>query len=252
MKGTIYIWKRKYAVDYSQPLDVSIPLIPNEVGPNCFYAPPPEASPVRSGDFVGSVKEGSPVNFYNLKVNPHGNGTHTECVGHISEEQHAIRSALKEFVFPCRLISVFPEKQENGDRIITLQSIQLALEDKEVPTAIMIRSLPNSEVKLAFSYSGTNPPYLAVEAIQYIVDKGVKHLLLDLPSVDKEEDDGLVLGHKAFWKYPHSIRTDATISELLYIPDSVKDGLYLLHLNVLNLELDVSPSRPILYALDRE
>ena len=249
MKGTVIIEGKSYTVNYSEPIDISIPLIPNEVGPNCFFAPPPEAEPLRSGDFVGSVKAGSPVNFYNLKINPHGNGTHTESYGHLSEDQFPIRKALKQFVFPCRLISVFPEKRKNGDRVIMKETVEQALEGNYTPEALAIRCLPNSEVKLAFSYSGTNPPYFSVDAIQYLVQEGVQQLLVDLPSIDKEEDEGMVLGHKAFWKYPASIRTDATISELLYIPDSVKDGLYLLHLYVLNLELDASPSRPVFYTL---
>lgn len=250
MKAKVSIDGKDYRLDYSAPLDISIPLLPNEVGPNCFYAPPPEAFPVQSGDFVGSIEKGSPVNFYNLKINPHGNGTHTECVGHISKDRMAIRKALKQFVFPCRVISIYPEKQENGDRIITLKSIKAATEGMKIPSALAIRTLPNSEVKLAFNYSGTNPPYFATEAIHYLVEKGVQHLLTDLPSVDKEQDEGLVLGHKAFWKYPVSIRTEATISELIYLADSIRDGFYLLHLYVLNLELDVSPSRPVLYALE--
>lgn len=250
LKGTIIYEGKEYDVDYDNPLDVSIPLIPNSVGPNCFYAPPPEAAPLQSGDFIGSVNKGSPVNFYNLKINPHGNGTHTECVGHISKEPYSIRNALEKFVFPCRLISLFPEKIDNGDRVVTLKGIQAALDGISLPEALAIRTLPNSEVKLAFNYSGTNPPYLQREAIEYLVDKGVQHLLVDLPSVDKEKDEGKLYGHKAFWKYPDSIRTEATISELIYLPNGIKDDLYVLHLYVLNLDLDVSPSRPVLYTLE--
>lgn len=250
LKGTITYDGKKYDVDYGNPHDVSIPLIPNSIGPNCFYAPPPEASPLQSGDFIGSVDKGSPVNFYNLKINPHGNGTHTECVGHIAKEPYSIRNTLEKFVFPCRLISLFPEKIDNGDRVITQEGVQAALGDKPLPKALAIRTLPNSEVKQAFNYSGTNPPYFQKEAIDYLVNNGVQHLLVDLPSVDKEKDEGKLSAHKAFWKYPASIRTEATISELIYVPDGIKDGLYVLHLYILNLELDVSPSRPVLYTLE--
>jgi kynurenine formamidase len=250
LKGSIKFRDNEYEVDYGKPMDVSIPLIPNNIGPNCFYAPPPEASPVQSGDFTGSVEAGSPVNFYNLKVNPHGNGTHTESYGHIDQSQYPIRKSLSNFVFPAYLVSVFPEKLDNGDRVITEDGIKNALEGVDLPPALIIRTLPNSEVKLAFNYSGTNPPYLSGEAISYIVERGIQHLLVDLPSVDKEEDGGKLAAHKSFWKYPASIRTEATISELLYIADEIKDGLYLLHLYVLNLDLDASPSRPVLYKLD--
>ena len=79
--------------------------------------------------------------------------------------------------------------------------------------------------------------------------KGFEHLLIDLPSVDREEDGAKFLAHKAFWKYPGSVRKYSTIKELIYVANEIEDGIYLLQLNVLNIETDASPSRPILYSL---
>ncbi len=45
----------------------------------------------------------------------------------------------------------------------------------------------------------------------------MKHLLIDLPSVDKENDQGKLLAHKAFWDYNGEQRMDATITEFVYI-----------------------------------
>lgn len=79
---------------------------------------------------------------------------------------------------------------------------------------------------------------------------GIRHLLIDLPSVDREKDEGKLSAHKAFWNYPgDAVRHDATITELIFVENSVQDGLYLLNLQLLNLQLDVSPSRPLLYKL---
>jgi arylformamidase len=75
-------------------------------------------------------------------------------------------------------------------------------------------------------------------------------LLLDLPSVDREEDGGNLLGHKAFWQYPENPRSACTITELIYVPSEVPDGDYLLNIQIASLELDVSPSKPVLYALN--
>jgi arylformamidase len=77
----------------------------------------------------------------------------------------------------------------------------------------------------------------------------VQHLLTDLPSVDREQDGGRLLAHRAFWNYPAQPRLEATISELLRIPPTLPDGEYLLELQVLDLDSDASPSIPTLYAL---
>jgi hypothetical protein len=43
-------------------------------------------------------------------------------------------------------------------------------------------------------------------------------------------------------------RYSATITELIYVPEGVEDGLYLLNLQVPNLRTDAVLSRPVLYA----
>ena len=118
------------------------------------------------------------------------------------------------------------------------------LEDIE---ALIIRTLPNDDLKLTANYSGANAPYLHVDAIHAMVEAGIDHLLLDLPSVDKEEDDGELEGHKAFWKYPTNTRKHATITELIYVQGSIEDGEYSLNLMVAPIGQDAAPSWPVLY-----
>ncbi len=77
----------------------------------------------------------------------------------------------------------------------------------------------------------------------------MKHLLIDLPSVDKERDEGKLLAHKAFWNYPENPREDCTITELIYVPDSINDGRYLLNLQIASFHNDASPSKPVLYKI---
>jgi kynurenine formamidase len=115
--------------------------------------------------------------------------------------------------------------------------------------ALVIRTMPNTLSKLTQNYSGTNPPYLSHQAMQIIVDHGIEHLIVDLPSVDREQDNGKLVAHKTFWQTENVIRENATITELAFIPDSVSDGIYLLNLQVLPIHLDVSPSNPVLFAL---
>lgn len=248
MEVNLRIAGQAMKADLEAPLDISIPLRFDGVGPNCFYAPLAESSPVRAGDFVGSTEEGGLLNFKNVKLNPHGNGTHTECVGHIAKEPYFLGDCLKQFHFSARLISLYPRKQDNGDRVIERDQLAELLRPGEVK-AVVLRTLPNDAQKLERSYSGTNPPYLAAEAAQLLVDYGVDHLLLDLPSVDREEDGGALSAHRAFWQYPYDTREHATITEMIYVPDEIKDGLYLLQHQITSMVLDASPSKPILYRL---
>ncbi len=249
MKATIQIDNQWYATNLQEPIDLSIPLKEGMENVNCFYAPPMQAEPVVAGDFIGSTAKGGPVNFLNVRINPHGNGTHTECVGHIAKEKYTINKALTTFMFPARLISVFPKKMDSGDRVICKDQLEELLEGNTIPEALIIRTLPNDSLKLRTNYSGANPPYIDQAATAYLVENGVNHLLVDLPSVDREEDGGSLLSHKAFWKYPETPRTNCTISELLFLPNEIKDGFYLLNIQIASFELDVSPSKPVLYKL---
>lgn len=237
-----------YSANLHQPLDISIRLRDGMNNPNCFYAPYPEINPVKSGDFVGSTAQGGLVNFFNVKINPHGNGTHTECVGHIARERHSIQEHLQKFHFIAKLVSLYPMRLDNGDRLLSLEQIQEVLNPGEAE-ALVVRTLPNEDWKLSHSYSGTNPPYMHEKAMHYLVDCGIQHLLIDLPSVDREKDGGKLLAHRAFWKYPDNVRKKCTISELIYVENHIKDGLYLLNLQIMSLDLDASPSKPILYTL---
>ncbi len=237
-----------YSADLQQPIDISIPLRFDGVGPNCFYAPLADCSPVVAGDFVGSTAQGGLLNFMNVRLNPHGNGTHTECVGHIAKEPYYLSDCLQQFHFTARLISIYPRRQDNGDRVIERAQLAEVLRPGEV-AAVVLRTQPNDEQKLSRNYSGTNPPYLHADAAQLLVDYGVQHLLLDLPSVDREEDGGALSAHRSFWQYPCDTREQATITEMIFVPTEVSDGLYLLQHQITSMVLDASPSKPVLYKL---
>ena len=99
------------------------------------------------------------------------------------------------------------------------------------------------------NYSNTNWPYLEEAAAHFIREAGVNHLLIDLPSVDKEKDDGKLLAHKAFWNLEKTPRTKATITEFIYVSDSIADGTYVLNLMIAPFHNDATPSKPVLYKL---
>lgn len=239
---------KKYTVDFSKPLDISMPLRASKSNANAWYIEAPKIEPVVLGKWIASVEKGASVNFNSISFNPHAHGTHTECVGHITEKAYSINKSLKRFMFTAEVISVAPEFM-GKDQVISKKQIQFLLKRK-TPEALVIRSMPNTKDKKSRQYSNTNWPYLTEEAAIYIREKGIQHLLIDLPSVDKEKDKGQLLAHNAFWDVKGKIRTEATITEFIYVPNKVKDGSYILNLQIAPFENDATPSKPILYKIE--
>ena len=254
MKTTILHQHNSYELDLSKPLDISLPLTNDADNPIAWYQNAPEIKPVTMGDWIGKVSEGkSSTNFNNIFFNPHAHGTHTECLGHITREFYSVNQCLKQFFFKSEVISIVPERIDE-DLVISKTQIEKALEGKNLE-AIVIRTMPNLEGKKHLNYSNTNPPYLAEEAAVLIREKGIKHLLIDLPSVDKEHDEGKLLAHKAFWNVKDvnqlndDARLDCTITEMIYVADDITDGSYMLNLQIASFENDASPSKPVLYKI---
>ena len=246
-------------IDLSKPIDISIPITNDEQNPIAWYQNAPEINPVVMGDWIGKVSEGkSSTNFNNLFFNPHAHGTHTECLGHITKEFYSINQCLKQFFFWATLISVQPEKV-GEDLVISKSQIEKALQsvqNSEIKSeAIVIRTLPNEASKKSLKYSNTNPPFLSEEAASFLSESGIQHLLIDLPSVDKERDEGKLVAHKAFWNVTDvnhlnvDARLNSTITEMIFVPNEVHDGNYVLNLQIASFENDASPSKPILYSI---
>lgn len=232
-------------IDLSKPLDISIPLQGSSRNPGAWYLSPPKIEAVIIEDWVAKVSEGASVNFNTITFNPHAHGTHTECVGHITEEFHSVNKALDRFMFTAELITVAPESK-GKDLSISAKQLRSLLKGKS-PEAVVIRTLPNMASKKTQKYSNTNWPYLEAGAAKYLRDLDVQHLLIDLPSVDKEKDKGKLVAHKAFWNYPDETRFHATITEFIYVSNRIKDGSYILNLQIAPFHNDASPSKPVLY-----
>jgi kynurenine formamidase len=247
MIATIQYNSRKLQIDLTKPLDISIPIRASKNNVSAWYVSEPKIEPAKDGEWIASVKEGACINFNNINFNPHAHGTHTECVGHITEVQHSINENLKQFFFLAEVITVAPERL-NGDSVISKKQIQFALGNKK-RDAIVIRTIPNTREKFSKQYSHTNPTYLLKDAAIYLREKGIKHLLVDLPSVDKEKDDCQLLAHNAFWNTNGNLRMDATITELIYVSNKIEDGEYFLNLQIASFENDATPSKPVLYKI---
>ena len=250
MKVTVFHNGISHKADLKKGIDLSIAVTAERDTVNAYYAHPVSMEPYKAGDWIGEVARGGSVNYRNIFFNPHGNGTHTECVGHIDDVIHSVNEHFKQFHMVAQLISVTPSQTENGDHVILPNQIESRLNVSS--DGVIIRTLPNSIAKKTRNYSGQNPTYLHHEAIEFLVRLGCKHLVLDLPSIDRESDEGKLLGHKAFWYYPEAPRMDCTVTELAFIPSEVQDGLYLMNLQVAPFENDAAPSRPVIYPLSSD
>jgi len=227
----------KVQIDLNKAIEISTPLIPGNSEPKAWYAPNFKAEPVRDGDFLGSLEEGGFVNFMNLSLNPHGNGTHTESAAHVYKKAKSINKTLKNTFLSSYLISS-DGRQEIGKEILS--------ELTEQVEAIVIRTTPNSLNDKLKDFSSTNPPFLSIKLVEEILRRGINHIIIDLPSIDPEYDDGAVLAHKLFFGSEENTN-DNTITELVYIPNTIKDGFYLCNIQIPPFELDAAPSRVFLY-----
>ncbi len=253
----LFLGNKWYEIDDRNPIDLSISIGVDGENPNAFYINPAQFEPIRVGGFVGSVREGGSANCEVLTLCAHGNGTHTECVGHISENRISLPLIWQDGFHLAQLVSL--ELEEKG--YISLDQVS-AVNWNEGISAVIFRSLPNGNWKKKHNWSGNNAPFFQSSALKFLADMGLTHLLTDFPSVDPEEDNGLLEAHHAWWGVPYrsqgnfkqrvsieGIRSKATITELIYIPSDVKDGIYSLQIQIPNLMTDAVPSRPLLYPI---
>ncbi len=241
-------------IDTNNGIDVSIPIRQGGDNVNAWYCDPVEIKPVITENFIGDTTKGGPVNFKGITINPHGNGTHTECVGHISTEPYTINHCLTEFHFFGRIISVTPKERINKtdqqtDTVIDAESLREKTKNWNNQKAVLIRTLPNAADKKTKKYSGTNPAYFTKDAMELMNQLGVDHFMTDLPSVDREVDGGELAAHHTFWNYPADPQTHKTISELIYIPNTLEDGDYLIQIQIMSVESDASPSKIMVHEI---
>jgi kynurenine formamidase len=266
---SVQINNRVYKIDAKNPIDIAIPLDFGGAQPNAFGVEKATAKACQTGGLIGDTRRGGSCNFEDYKFIPHCNGTHTECVGHITRERISIYQSLVDSFVPATLLSVAPEnalqteedypvKLGEDDWLLTKKSLQNALENARENwlDGLVIRTLPNDESKKRRAYMEDAPPFFSTEAIKYIAEKGVNHLLVDMPSIDRAFDEGGLSNHRIFWKVGaeesatnESSLIHNTVTEMIFVADEIEDGAYLLNLQIAAFVADASPSRPRLYKI---
>ncbi|MDX1455199.1 MAG: cyclase family protein [Gammaproteobacteria bacterium] len=257
------------SADPDKPIDLSIPLLFNGEQPRFFGAPDARSKDLAAGDWVGNTRHGGSCNVQTYELTPHCNGTHTECIGHIVHDDICVGDMPGLGLLPATLITINPMTHARtretslpnpapNDRMITAYAIKEALEEHDherMRHALIIRTLPNSDHKAVQEYHADDPPpFLSMEAASLLVDLGVEHILLDVPSLDRMADGGRLSAHHIFFGLPPGERSakaadraHCTVTEMIYVPDVVPDGYYLLNLQLPPFMTDAAPSRPIIY-----
>ena len=230
-----------------QPVDLSVPVNPHSGLPRAWYKGPPTLEPVRSEQWVGSVAEGGTVNFRDLTFNPHAHGTHTETREHIRDVFQPIdaraRTEALPFILPALLVHAMPDnKGDDWEVPLTSMDPYSKVIGAYKPKALVLKCTNADVIR---DWSQTNPPFLEAGFAEQLCQFGIDHLLIDLPSVDQESDGGALRAHNAFFGPDTSPRPNATISELLCIPEGLQSGFGLLALQVAPIVNDAAPSRPV-------
>lgn len=239
-----------------------------------FGASAASSVPLVSGAFSGRVARGAGCNCSIITLTPHANGTHTECVGHLTVEPLDAYRVIPQRLLVAALLSLAPQpaaacaestlpEPRPEDRLITRAALELAwpppLAERLTARAAVIRTLPNEPDKFtpAAQLVGADAaPFLSLPAASELVARGIAHLVLDVPSADRSEDGGALSAHRVFFglapgstRLADAERRDSTITELAFIDDAVADGWYLLSLQSAAIAGDAVPSRPLLYPL---
>jgi arylformamidase len=270
LNARLQVQGREFRVDLERPVDLSLEIDFAAAQVRHFGAPRAGSRPYSVPGFSGSVASGASCNCDSITLIPHCNGTHTECAGHLTlEALHAQRIVPRGMV-PALLLSVRPvlsgrtaestdPAPHPDDRLLTREALQAAwpLEASFAPRALVVRTLPNESAKRTRDYTDITAPYLTREAARCIVERGIEHLVVDLPSVDRARDEGRLTAHRLFFgllpgdsALTRASRARCTITELAYIPDDAADGRYFLQLQVPAINGDAVPSRPLLFRVD--
>ncbi|MGB9152609.1 MAG: cyclase family protein [Alphaproteobacteria bacterium] len=269
MQITLTFGKARYSVDYSAPLDISVPVRFEGERLSSFGAPPAKRQPYEASGFIGNVARGGSCNCDSYAFIPHTSGTHTECVGHILDTPVFVNDILKDALIPATLVTVTPVTPKAcnetyscdlrpNDRVISATALHAAIRNHAPTflTALIIRTLPNGAEKTSRDYNATGAPFFSTEAMRLICSLNVKHLLVDIPSIDRMDDEGKLSNHRLFWDVPPEVHTatgkphsQKTITELIYAPETIADGRYLLNLQAAAFEADATPSRPVLFGI---
>lgn len=295
LKISVELKEAHYQINLAKSWSLAIAVNFNQAKqqPNHFSASAASATPMQVENFIGDTQQGGSCNVNELTINPHCNGTHTESIAHICHyaiktetandaetvtkhtENHPLTLAQINIpaLMPCAIISITPELALKSDEhynpdfyphdaIISRKLLKQACShyNNEQLQALVIRTLPNVKSKCQQAYSPSNQPaFFSREAILYLNERGVEHLVVDLPSIDRLHDEGVMTCHHLFWQVAQGSRqinnaslTNKTITEMAFIDNKIVDGFYFINIQTPAFHNDAAPSRPVIFTTSKK
>lgn len=245
------------AVDFGAAVSLALPLDFARPHPQHFGAPLATSEPFRVGSFEGEVARGASCNCSRLVLIPHCNGTHTESAAHLTIAQRPLHQWLPVAPLPALLLAVRPAPAEGsgedsdpppqaGDRLVTRAAVLAAWHPHAHtrPRALLLDT--------GTPWNDPAPPFLSRQLMQELVDRGIEHLVTDLPSVDRLADQGRLTAHRLFFGLPPgstelaaATRPGASITELACFPAGLRAGPCAVQLQIPAWSGDAVPSRPL-------
>lgn len=258
----------EHDLDLDRAIDLSIPIVAGRAA-YAFSLPDVTRAPFRAGGFTGDVRAGGSVNCPILTFCAHGNGTHTEGVGHIVEDDVSVLDLVPYGPMPACVLTVSTvalgdsEEHTDGthdaeDRVVSARALAAARRaiapHPDHLFAVVLR-VEDARGDPARIWSDCDPPYFTREAMGLLRDWGTHHFLTELPSLDRENDGGRTPAHHKYFGLPLGMTKleqppePRTVTELIVIPDEVPDGVAFVDLQVAPFHADAAPSRPMLFPL---
>ncbi len=280
--ASVEVAGQRFEYDAARPVSLALPLDFHGSDPRWFGAPEARAEPLVAGAFSGRVASGASCNASTLRLTPHCNGTHTECVGHLVIEPLSARDVVPGGLLPALLLDIEPQPPggeasrpapRDGDLLFTRAALLAAWPGPLLAGGVQLPAAPRALVlrtrgpraaaaggrgpgHAAGAAAHALPPYLSLEAAALLVERGIEHLVLELPSLDRLEDAGELAAHRAFFGLPphgralaDATRAHCTVTELAHVPPTLHAGFGLLILQVPALGGDAVPSRPLWHAV---
>jgi kynurenine formamidase len=248
-----------------------------------------QSTPYRDGNFVGSMLTGGSCNVDVLKINSHCCGTHTETLLHLVPSDKATAELSIDTVAPTglqvalmltletssiaeakRQNDSFTEHADSDDRLVSAAAINAALDtaaqrlprkhaawDNAATKSLVLRVAEDDPARTTspWSVESTAAPYFTADAIELLNRRGVVHLLVEFPSIDRVVDGGQLANHRRFWNIDQEAGNLAeawaskTITEMIEVSPSIEDDLYLLSIQTPPIRTDAMLSRPVLFSL---
>jgi len=245
------------AVDFNAATSLALLLDFDTAHPQHFGAQAASSQAYRNGGFEGAVARGASCNCQRISLIPHCNGTHTESASHLTVQQRPLQELVPAGPVSALLLTVHPTDSaatdedsrpapRATDRLITRGSLLAAWHAccDSRPQALLLRT--------GTAWSDGAPPYITRQLMQELVTRGIEHLITDLPSVDRLEDDGQLTAHRIFFGLParstdlaEAQRGHCTITELAQFPSQLADGPCAVQLQIPAFSGDAVPSRPL-------